>query len=133
MASLILRLPDFCMAFIIEADASGTGIGIGVVLMQKGQPIAFIGKTLNYCNQSKSMYEKDLLVVLYVVFRWHHYLEGVVIMIKSDQQSLKHFLEQKVTTMLQRVLKLIGPDYFIQCENRVVDALSHHMDDENTA
>ncbi|GAA0148587.1 hypothetical protein LIER_07986 [Lithospermum erythrorhizon] len=50
--------------------------------------------------------------------------------IKTDQQSLKHLLEQKVTTYLQQksVSKLLGLDYVIQYkqgkDNVVADALS---------
>ena len=83
-----------------------------------------------------SIYEKEYLAILMVVSKWRHYLEGGTFVIKTDHESLKHLLEQKLTTSIQkkRLTKLLGLDYTIQYRsgktNKVADALSRQFEEE---
>ena len=67
-------MPNFSKEFTIEIDASR--VGIRVVLMQKGHPLAFISIALSPKHQALSMYKKELLAIVYIVTKWHHYLTG---------------------------------------------------------
>lgn len=58
----ILALPDHSRHFVLEADASG--YGIGVVLMQKYKPIAFLSKAMGPKAVASSTYDKEALAIL---------------------------------------------------------------------
>jgi hypothetical protein len=123
----VLDLPDFKMTFVLECGASGKGIG--VVLMQEGQPLAFTSKKLFERNLGKPIYEKEMLAILHVVYLSHPYLLWQRFKIKTDHQRLKYFLEQHISSPEQQkwVTKLFGYDYEIIYkkgkDNVVVDEL----------
>jgi len=114
----VLALPNLQDQFVIETDASGSGIG--AVLMQQGQPIAYVSKPLAPRHQGLSTYEKELLVLVYVVEKWKPYVIGSPFLVKIDHFSLKYILEQKISTPFQvkQLLKLLGLDYTIIYKKR---------------
>jgi hypothetical protein len=109
----VLALPDFTKNFVLECDTSGKGIG--AVLMQEGRPFAFTSNQLSENNLGKPIYEKEMLAILHVVELWRPYLLGQRFQIKTNHQSLKYFLEQRISSQEQQkwVTKLFGYDYEI--------------------
>ncbi|CAH9085924.1 unnamed protein product [Cuscuta europaea] len=124
----VLALPDFTSEFVIETDASG--MGVGAVLSQKGHPIAFMSKALGPENQVWSTYAKEMFAILEAIRTWRTYLLGQHFTIYTDQKSLRHLLEQQITTPEQQkwIAKLLGYDYSIILKpgttNKAADALS---------
>lgn len=112
----------------METDAYD--LGIGAILQQKGHPIAFVSKALATRHLGMSVYEKELLAIVYVVKKWYHYLCSRKFLIKTDHKSLKYMLEQRITMTKQQkyMARLFGYDFDItykQGKNNVVaDALS---------
>ena len=131
----VLALPDFTKQFMVETYACEKGIG--AVLMQGGRPIAYISQALGPKHLGWSVYDKELLVMLKVVDKWRHYLEGNSFVIKTNHESLRFLSQQRLQSQLQKkvVCKLIGLDYTIlYCkgkENVVADALSRREDSED--
>lgn len=66
--------------------------------MQEGHPIAFISKALSARSLNLSIYEKEMLAILFAIKQWEHYLLPKHFIIRTDYRSLKHLLEQRMTT-----------------------------------
>jgi len=124
----VLALLDFSKEFIVETDASGHGLG--AVLMQEQRPLAFFSHALNLMGRNKSVYERELMAIVFTVKRWRHYPLEQKFVIRTDQRSLKFLMEQRVVSPCQKwAVKLMGFDFKIQyhprLENRAANALSH--------
>lgn len=106
------------------------------MLMQCQRPIAFFSQGLKGRFLSMSTYEKELVALVSAVKKWRPYLLGHPFRIKTDHQSLKFILEQKIGTPMQQrwVSKLLGYDFIVEYkkgqDNKVADALSRRDEEE---
>jgi hypothetical protein len=129
----VLKLPDFSKPFVIDTDACDTGVG--AVLQQDGHPIAYMSKPLAPKNRGLSTYEKECLAVLMAIEQWRPYLQHKEFIIRTDQKSLVHLEDQRLTTTWQHkaFTKLLGLQYKLcyrkGLENRAADALSRRQHD----
>jgi hypothetical protein len=129
----VLTTPSFTKIFIVECDALGNGIG--AVLMQEGRPLAFESQPLKGRDLHKPVYEKEMMAILHALKKWNPYLIGRHFKVKTDHDSLKYFLEQRLSSEEQQkwVTKILGYDFEIVYkkgkQNVVVDALSRKDED----
>ena len=71
---------------VLECDASG--VGVGGVLLQHGQPVTFISQALTETQKCYSNIERELLAVVIVVEHLHHYVFGCHFMVHTDHAPL---------------------------------------------
>lgn len=77
----ILRHPDPQVPFVVEVDASTTGVG--AVLSQyhsepsRLHPCAYYFRKLTLAEQNYDIGNRELLAIKLALGEWHHWLEGV--------------------------------------------------------
>lgn len=98
-AAPVLALPKVTADFTIETNTLGV---VGVVLLQKGIPIAFLSKPLSPRNRQPSIYEREMLAIVIAVQKCRRYLIRRHFKIKTDHQSLKYLMEQRVSIPSQQ-------------------------------
>jgi hypothetical protein len=124
----VLGLPNFAEPFIIETDASGSGMG--AVLIQGNHPICYYSKQFCPRMLHASTYVRELCAITSAVKKWRTYLLGTTFIIRTDQRSLRELMTQIIQTPEQQfyLAKLLGYSYEIVykpgAQNKVVDALS---------
>lgn len=74
----VLTWPDFSKHFLFKTDACNAGVG--AVLMQDGNPLAFMSKPLSPQNPGLSTYEKDILAIMEVIQKIiEHICTGIIL------------------------------------------------------
>ena len=128
----VLRLPDFNILFVVECDASSTGIG--AVLQQEGHPVAYYSRKLADRHVKLAAYERELIGLSKAIRHWRPYLWGRPFVVRTDHASLKFLLDQALVTPPQQhwLSKLMGFDFSVEYKpgraNVVADALSRIHD-----
>ena len=78
----VLVHPDPSLQFIVEVDASDTGVG--AILSQRSpddhkiHPCAFFSRHLSPAEQNYDVGNQELLAVVLALREWRHWLEGAV-------------------------------------------------------
>ncbi|TFY76683.1 hypothetical protein EWM64_g7327, partial [Hericium alpestre] len=108
----VLSYPEPWKLFVIDSDASGDSIG-GVLqqatssfnnnkeedrfrFIEKDlRPIAYESRRLTDTERRYSAQEREMLAIDYLLQKFRQFIEGSPILVRTDHESLKHFLTQK--------------------------------------
>ena len=66
--------------------------------MQEERPISFESSPIKGKYLQKPIYEKEMLAILHAIKKWRSYLMGRHLKVKMDHDSLKYFLEQRLSS-----------------------------------
>lgn len=124
----ILVLSDFETTFELHCDAPK--LGIGVVLSQKGRPIAYYSEKLAGSRGRYSTYDVEFYAIVHAIKHWRHYLVHREFILFTDHDALQHLdSQEKVSSRHARWIAYLQQFTFYICHqpgklNRVADALS---------
>lgn len=130
----VLQLPDFTKPFVMDCDASGSGFG--AVLHQSHGPIAFFSRPVAPQHAKLSAYERELIGLVQAVRHRRPYLWTMKFIARTDNCSLKHLLDQRLSTIPQHtwVSKLFCYSFQVEYKpdklNAAVNALSRRDEHE---
>ena len=89
----IRRLPDVSQPFILQTDASNTGLG--AVLLQEDRvgekhPVAFASRKLQERESRYSTIERECLAVVWGITKFQEYLYGTEFILETDHHPLQY-------------------------------------------
>ena len=110
MKSVISSLPvlayfDAKAEHTIQCDASKQGLG--AVLLQNGQPVMYISRTLTETEQRYSNIERELLAEVFALERLDHYTVGYRVKVETDHQPLTSIWKKPISSMSARIQRLL--------------------------
>ena len=103
LQSPILIFPNFsptARSFVLQTDASARGIG--AVLEQGGQVVAYASRVLTKAERSYSVIQQECLAILYALKQFRHYLLGRQFTLQTDHAPLQWLSCQKMEGLLCR-------------------------------
>ncbi|XP_057696537.1 retinoic acid receptor RXR-gamma-B isoform X2 [Corythoichthys intestinalis] len=97
----ILMFPDPTLQFIVEVDASDSGVG--AILSQRSpltgkiHPCAFLSKKLTSAERNYDVGNRELLAIKVALEEWRHWLEGAdqPFVVWTDHRNLEHLRTAK--------------------------------------
>ena len=94
----VLKLPDFCKEFILQTDASDTGIG-AILLQEEGNvrmPVSYASRKLKSSERNYSTIEKECLAIVWAIQKFQRYLYGKQFILETDHEPLSYLQKSKI-------------------------------------
>ncbi len=95
----VLRAPDFSCPFLLQTDASNTGLGAVLSQIQEGEehPVIYISRKLTPAERNYAAVEKEALAIKWAVLDLRYYLLGRKFTLVTDHAPLQWMARAKDT------------------------------------
>ena len=100
MTTSILTIFSGSRGFVVYSDASRQSLGC--VLMQHGKVVDYASRQLKPYEQNYPTHDLELVVVIFELKIWRHFLFGETCEIFTNHKNLKYLFSQKELNMRQR-------------------------------
>lgn len=100
----VLAIFDPNKSIIVQTDSSKDGLGS--VLLQEGQPVAYASRSLTATEQRYAQIEKELLAIVFACERFHHFLYGREFVVHSDHKPLESLVKREIDDVTMRLQRM---------------------------
>lgn len=97
----VLRVFDPKQEITIQTDSSKDGVGS--VLLQNNQPVAYASRTLSKAEKNWSQIEKELLAVVFACEKFKFYIYGQLVNVESDHKPLEDIMKKDIDDVSVRL------------------------------
>ena len=101
----VLKYFDVKKPVEIQCDASQHGLG--AVLIQDGQPIAYSSRSLTDVEGRYTQIEKEMLSIVHACKKFHPYIFGKEVTVYNDHKPLEQILKKPLPAATMRLQKMI--------------------------
>ncbi len=91
-------------ALVVSVDASS--VGIGAVLLQGGQPVAYSSTSLTVTQRRYFQIEKELSEVEFGLLRFKQYVYGQTVVVETDHKPLVGLLDKPIALCSPRIQRM---------------------------
>ena len=102
----VLKFYDVKEEVTLQCDASEKGLG--GTLLQKGQPVAFISRSLSKTEQQYAQIEKECLAIVFACERFNQYIHGrELISVQTDHRPLVPIFSKPIYNAPKRLQRML--------------------------
>ena len=127
MAAPILAYYNPYKPTILQTNASFKGLG--ACLLQNEKPVYFASKALIEMQKSYVVIELELLVVSWVMEKFHHFLYGNEFTLKTNQKPLEAILSKSLNQATPRLLRILIRTFPYHFKIRYIPGATNHVAD----
>ena len=98
----------YCLEDEVTIQCDSSQFGLGAVLLQKGQPVAFASRALTATEQRYVQIEKECLAIVFACEKFHQYIFGrEEVTVQSDHKPLEAIFKKPLEAAPARLQRML--------------------------